>query len=522
MLTSVASSAEVTHSRDAITTALTERLDQLDSAVARPALTEEQLSSALAPLLARLEEAATGSAVTEQLAGLEARLAALDARFEAVAGQLGDVAAAAGGVPALAADVQAVAGRLGELATMGEQLAGVASAVGALQEDPALPSLVMSVAALREGVEDVSGRVNDLDVPRAEVLADGVSRQVADRLVDELAPRVAELVMNRVASTLVEQVAGSVTASVQEGLTEKVRAAGADSERRLSAHVDEAILALAEALLRRRRSARTSAAPVVASEAGASEGADDGLVVVTVEDSADTAALERVVAWSGGDPDAVLPEIEPALLDAAPTDQARAEVGEQEANDGYAGQVKIPEPPEGHPLDEVEKAEPSADAPHGRAFDETDQFPEVESAVADPPNVETPNVETPNVETPDPETPDPEEPADPPLVSRSPLAEPMADEAGIDEPAAPEPGRPAAAPATPHSAVTTSTAPRRFGGALARPAGEAVASPVEQPPAYEEFSLPRSGAEAGTDDEGLFGDDDEDGPQRRPWWRPGG
>ena len=63
-------------------------------------------------------------------------------------------------------------------------------------------------------------------------------------VVDELAPRVAELVLTRVAATLVEQVSGSVTAHVQDGLAERVRAETADSERRISAHVDEAVLAL--------------------------------------------------------------------------------------------------------------------------------------------------------------------------------------------------------------------------------------------------------------------------------------
>lgn len=96
-----------------------------------------------------------------------------------------------------------------------------------------------------------------MEVPTTDAIAAAVRPQT-EHLVGELAPRVADLVLSRVSATLVEQVASSVTAAVQSGLTERVRAATADSELRISAHVDEAILALAEALLRRRRSSRGS------------------------------------------------------------------------------------------------------------------------------------------------------------------------------------------------------------------------------------------------------------------------
>jgi len=180
---------------------LTERLDRLEALTSRPVLSQEGLEGALAPLLAQLEE-----------------------------------------LTVLRAEVDAVR-------------AGVVS----LQEDTPLPSLVLDVAGLREDVAAVALRVADVRVPTAEAVAVAVEGQLVDPLVDALAPRVAELVLDRVAATLVEQVADSVTVSVQQGLTERVRAVSAESERRISAHVDEAVLVLAEALLRRRRLLRSVA-----------------------------------------------------------------------------------------------------------------------------------------------------------------------------------------------------------------------------------------------------------------------
>ncbi|MCW2681027.1 MAG: hypothetical protein JWM62_2428, partial [Frankiales bacterium] len=251
-LDGMATGADVTRTRDSLVAAVTERMDRLEAMASRPTVGPEDLSTALAPLLERLEALSTSgpAPVVDRLSGLDGRLAALEERLGAVADRLAQVGEAAGGVPAVAGDLARVAARVDELVAVRDDVTALRAGVTALQDDSPLPSLVLGVAALREDVEDLGGRVNAVTIPSAEAISTSVGQQVTDRLVDELAPRVADVVLTRVAATLVEQVSGSVTTNVQNGLTEKVRAATADSERRISAHVDEAVLALAEALLR--------------------------------------------------------------------------------------------------------------------------------------------------------------------------------------------------------------------------------------------------------------------------------
>jgi hypothetical protein len=256
----LATSADVVRTRDSLVAAVSERIDRLERVADRPTLTSEDLSAALAPLLSRMDDLAAAGPVLDRLDRLDDRLSGLEARIGDVTARVGEMSEATGAVPSVARDVGSIAARVQDLHRMQEHLAEVRAGVETLREDSPLPSLVLGVASLREDVEDVAARVADVTVPSAESVATAVGQQVTDRLVDELAPRVADLVLTRVAATLVDQVSGRVTSSVQTGLTEKVRAATVDSERRISAHVDEAVLALAEALLRRRRGGRTGTA----------------------------------------------------------------------------------------------------------------------------------------------------------------------------------------------------------------------------------------------------------------------
>lgn len=225
---------------------MSERMQALLSRAAEEQLTEQRQVSAvltdLRTLVKGIVEQVSGTASSALLEGLggdvaslatelETSTAGLEERLDALGERLSAIGDAAGGVPAVARDLARVSGRV-------EELSGV-------RDD---------VAALRGEVEDVSARVAAVAFPTTEAVSAAVGQQVTDQLVDELAPRVADVVLTRVAATLVEQVAGSVTASVQNGLAERVRAANADTERRISAHVDEAVLVLAEALLRRRSS----------------------------------------------------------------------------------------------------------------------------------------------------------------------------------------------------------------------------------------------------------------------------
>ncbi|MBW3639768.1 MAG: hypothetical protein KY451_07970 [Actinobacteria bacterium] len=208
--------------------------DRLEVAAQRPVLTEQTLQSGLAPVFTRLD------ALDERLSGLTDTAERL---------------------PAVATTLTEVSDRVDALSGVRDEVAGLRAGVAALQEDQGVPTLVSGVAAMRELVEELGGRVAKIDVPTRDSVAAAVSSQVTDRLVDELAPRVADQVVHKVASTLVDQVAGSVSASVQSGLAEQVRTISAESERRISAHVDDAVLALAEALLRRRRTGRALAPP---------------------------------------------------------------------------------------------------------------------------------------------------------------------------------------------------------------------------------------------------------------------
>ncbi len=207
----------------------------------------------------RLEVAAQRPVLTEQtlLAGLSPVFSRLDALDERLSG-LSDTAER---LPGVATTLTDVAARVDALSGLRDEVAGLRAGVSALREDQGVPTLVSSVAAMRGTVEELGGLVAKIDVPTGDDVAAAVGQQVTDRLVDELAPRIADLVMHKMASTLVDQVSSGVSASVQSSLAEEVRTVSADSERRISAHVDDAVLALAEALLRRRRTGRGFAPP---------------------------------------------------------------------------------------------------------------------------------------------------------------------------------------------------------------------------------------------------------------------
>lgn len=115
----------------------------------------------------------------------------------------------------------------------------------------AVQAFPAALAALQQDLAELGGRLDALVVPTPDQVAGG-----ADPLVERLAPRVAELVLARVAPALVEQITAATSTAVLAGVADLVHACTADSERRVLAHVDEAVLALAEALLRGRRSAR--------------------------------------------------------------------------------------------------------------------------------------------------------------------------------------------------------------------------------------------------------------------------
>lgn len=218
----------------------------------------------LAEVRTQVTELAVASArvdaLRDEVAAVTARVDALPTATDVRRSQESLAAAVGERLAALDARLTEVGGRTAQLGAVRDDLAALRAEVERLHEDIALPQVMLALGGLREDVEDLAGHLARVDVPTADAVAAATDSRMTDRLVGELAPRVADLVLARVAVTLVEQVSGSVSASVQNGLTDRVRAANADTERRLSAHVDEAVLALAEALLRRRRSGRPAAA----------------------------------------------------------------------------------------------------------------------------------------------------------------------------------------------------------------------------------------------------------------------
>ncbi|MGZ6793359.1 MAG: hypothetical protein ACXVFV_10440, partial [Mycobacteriales bacterium] len=221
--------------RDSVVDALTGRLDRLQEAAERPVVGPEVLSHGLGDLRAALD-----SALGERVAQLGNGLSAVEARLGQVGARLADVGDAAGGVPALATDVHRLAARVEELQALHGTVAAVGQGVAALQADPAGPALAEGLAGLREEVAALSARLEETAPPPVDELAGAVSARVADRLVETLAPRIADVVLTRVSAALVAQLGDALAVRLKSDTDAVVRAASADSERRVLAHVDEA------------------------------------------------------------------------------------------------------------------------------------------------------------------------------------------------------------------------------------------------------------------------------------------
>lgn len=150
-------------------------------------------------------------------------------------------------------------------------------------------TVALGLDGVREDVAGLAERVTDSTAPTAEEVATIVSDQVADRLVETLAPRIAGVVLSRVGAALVSELAAALSPQVRRDTSDIVHAATTDSERRVVAHVDDAVLALAEALLRRRARAASAASrsePHTLPEAHVL--ADGELADTVVNDGADT------------------------------------------------------------------------------------------------------------------------------------------------------------------------------------------------------------------------------------------
>jgi hypothetical protein len=347
---------------------------------------------------------------------------------------------------------------------------------------------------MRELVEELGGRVAKIDVPTRDSVAAAVSSQVTDRLVDELAPRVADLVLHKVAATLVDQVAGSVSASVQSGLAEQVRTISAESERRISAHVDDAVLALAEALLRRRRTGKALAPPAPDPvESGISDDAPEPPAEPEPVADVDSRVEQAPEPAGGQAPDQPGDAGPPAPEDAAaaasgPTteDAPKEDLGEFAADF-----ERPPASPDG------------AGQGRGRASSTTEtDLPEVLPADIDRPRA----------------------PGADGNIGSGPQAGPSSQAGQRTTPpnaAPPSPrptvGQPVAAGTT-RSGQAVEEGQRPFAWEPEPPSAAASAPP---PAATQADSAKPLGADEDAPDDWNDSEGD-DGPPRRPWWRPGG
>ncbi len=300
--------------RDAIVEALTGRLDRLDEAADRPVVGPEVLRSGLGDLRASLDDA-----MGNRLEQLGAALGAVEDRLGQVAERVARVGDAAGGIPALASDLTRLTARVEELQGLHDKVTLVGQGVNALRDDSTGTTLSLGIASLRDDLVSLGERVAKAAPPPAEDVAGMVSRSVADRLVETLAPRIADVVLTRVSAALVAQLGEALSPRVKADTEAVVRTVTADSERRVFAHVDEAVLALAEALLRRRRGGRASGLALggPAEQARASGAPGSAVSVAGTGAGADTALPDpglEAAQVEGDDVGHPLPVVEPPVV----------------------------------------------------------------------------------------------------------------------------------------------------------------------------------------------------------------
>jgi hypothetical protein len=388
--------------RDAVVDALGPRFEKLEEAAARPVVGPEALKGHFGDLRASLD-----SQAGDRFDEVQVALGAIDNRLGQVGERLADVGDAAGGVPAVSAELARLHSRFDDLAAIREQLVKVEQQLSALQGDSGDASLALAIAALRQDVGHLDERLSGQSPPATEDLAALVSQRVADRLVETLAPRIADVVLTRVSAALVSQLGEALSPRVKADTEEIVRSATADSERRVLAHVDEAVLALAEALLRRRRGGRTPEAALqglgAQEEPGPADPEEAAVPAPTPIDAEDAeesveAVLDRLSAVPETVPEAVPETVAEAPAEAAP--DAAAEIAAEPAPEDTAAAAAEARVVHDRPAVTTSLAPPAphAPAPHAPApvpsTDEPAPVQQVAEAPVKPP-AKTPAKATP-------------------------------------------------------------------------------------------------------------------------------
>ena len=304
--------------------------------------------------LAALHERLTGlDRVGDTVTALQQRVEAVDQGLRELRSAFAAIGARMAELPGRA-DLDAVAGRSATpLAELGQRLAELDSGISALtaqvtslaarpepggQVDALRAELARFAEATHEEIDVVQQRLVAVDRRLDEVIealtpaepeeadhgADGAEEEYAED------PVLAELVDLREALLGEDGLAARVEAAGAEDIdarvTSAVEQAVAASEERLTAHIDEAVLALAEALLRRRGGrpagqAQPSQPPSVVQPVAQSEPDETGAAVeVEATDATDEVdeADEAAEAATAGGAQSVSPWQTPAAEPAAP------------------------------------------------------------------------------------------------------------------------------------------------------------------------------------------------------------
>lgn len=455
--------------RDAVLDALTGRLDALTAAAERPVLGPDALRSSLGDLRSGLD-----TATAERFDQVVGALAAVEARLGQVGERLGEVGDAAGGVPALSTDLTRLAARVEELHVLREQVGQLSLGVDTLREDGTGRALTLGLAALRDDVEQLGERVDQLAPPPVDEVAALVSQRVADRLVETLAPRVAEVVLARVGAALVTQLSDALAPRVAGETEALLRSTTADSERRVLAHVDEAVLALAEALLRRRRGGRAVPGTLAAAAAGPEPAAP-----------AEAPAQDRPAEPEELEPEPSVQDVVDALNTVPePAADVATATAPEPAQEAARAAPELPSPAASELPAPAAPEQPAPAEPAARA-----SRPAVTTSLA-PARASAPTA-----------------PTTPPVVQ-------AAREAADSEPGAPVGEEPPIEPAPAPESVETPprTSPRARPKAVVPPAK--ASRPVTKPPAaapVPEQPVPAAEEQAAAPR-----------GKRKPWWRPGG
>lgn len=254
----------------------------------------EATAGQVAALSIRIEElAATTTPLAERLSAMQESIALETERNARLAEQLGELAdrleEAAGTAAAARSDSAALSARIDALQ---EDVTAIgANVTGLVEAGPDPAELQAALDAARHAGDQV-GRVNEIAVQVAEVRAallgdDGLEGQVA-ALSDRMSVRG-------------DGGAGGPDEGTHAMVSEAVAREVAASEQRLSQHLDEAMLALAEVLLRRRGRGGASTARAVLSDYWAptsGEMSEAAVSEAALSEAADSEAADSKAAAS--------------------------------------------------------------------------------------------------------------------------------------------------------------------------------------------------------------------------------